>query len=250
MTSAITIRMQGLTKRFGTFVAVDNVTLDVHAGEIFGFLGPNGAGKSTAIRILCGLLQPSAGRAEVGGFDVARDPEKVKASIGYMSQKFSLYDDLTVEENIDFFSGVYGVPKDARVARKEHALQMAGLTDRRRDMTRTLAGGWKQRLALGCSILHKPPILFLDEPTSGVDPIARRAFWDLIYEMAGAGTSVVVSTHYMDEAVYCHWLALMYRGRTIALGTPGELKTTQAEACATSMEDVFIQRIEEAEAKV
>ena len=240
----ITVRVAGLTKRFGDFVAVDNVSLEVRAGEIFGFLGPNGAGKSTAIRILCGLLAPSAGSASVGGFDVVRDPEKVKASIGYMSQRFSLYDDLKVEENIDFFSGVYGVPVGRRAERKEFALRMAQLGARRGDMTRTLAGGWKQRLALGCAVLHEPPILFLDEPTSGVDPVARRGFWDLIYEMAGAGTTVFVSTHYMDEAEYCHRLALMHRGRTIAIGAPAELR--QAEACPT-MEDVFLHLIERQE---
>jgi ABC-2 type transport system ATP-binding protein len=241
------VRLQNLTKRFGDFVAVDHVTLDVHAGEIFGFLGPNGAGKSTAIRILCGLLAPSDGRGEVGGFDVAREPERVKKSIGYMSQKFSLYDDLTVEENIDFFSGVYGVARERRAGRKETVLKMAGLTERRGDMTRTLAGGFKQRLALGCAILHEPPILFLDEPTSGVDPLARRGFWDLIYEMAGGGTTIFVSTHYMDEAEYCHRLALMYQGRTIALGTPAELKRALGRADVT-MEDVFIERIEQEEA--
>jgi ABC-2 type transport system ATP-binding protein len=245
--TSVAVRLEGLTKRFGAFVAVDNVSLTVGAGEIFGFLGPNGAGKSTTIRILCGLLGPSAGRADVGGFDVARDPEKVKASIGYMSQRFSLYDDLTVEENIDFFSGVYGVDKARRAARKEYVLNLAGISSRRAEMTRTLTGGYKQRLALGCAVLHEPPIVFLDEPTSGVDPIARRTFWDLIYEMAGAGTTVFVSTHYMDEAEYCHRLALMYRGRTIAMGTPAELKHALGRD-GVAMEDVFIQRIEEEEA--
>lgn len=243
----ITVHLDGLTKRFGDFTAVDRVTLDVRRGEIFGFLGPNGAGKSTAIRILCGLLAPSAGRALVGGFDVAREPERVKASIGYMSQKFSLYDDLTVEENIDFFSGVYGVDAARQASRKEYVLQMAGIAQWRGQMTRTLAGGYKQRLALGCAILHEPPIVFLDEPTSGVDPLARRVFWDLIYEMSGAGTTLFVSTHYMDEAEYCHRLALMYRGRTVALGTPAELKRDLGREDAT-MEHVFIERIEREEA--
>jgi ABC-2 type transport system ATP-binding protein len=218
------VELHNLTKRFGAFTAVDNVSLRVEKGEIFGFLGPNGAGKSTTIRILCGLLAPTAGRASVGGFDVATQPEEIRRNIGYMSQKFSLYDDLTVEENIDFFSGVYGVPPAARADRKAYVLGMAGLAARRGTLTRLLSGGWKQRLALGCAILHEPPILFLDEPTSGVDPIARRGFWDLIYELSRAGRTIFVSTHYMDEAEYCHRLALMYRGKVIALGAPGELK--------------------------
>jgi ABC-2 type transport system ATP-binding protein len=218
------IETQDLVKRFGDFVAVDHVSLQVHPGEIFGFLGPNGAGKSTTIRILCGLLTPTGGKGLVAGIDVAREPEAVRARIGYMSQKFSLYDDLTVEENINFFSGIYGVPLDRRDERKRYVLEMAGLEERRSTMTRLLSGGWKQRLALGCAILHDPPILFLDEPTSGVDPIARRSFWDLIYQLSAAGRSVLVSTHYMEEAEYCHRLALMYRGRIIALGSPAELK--------------------------
>jgi len=216
--------IDNLVKKFGDFVAVDHVSLQVGKGEIFGFLGPNGAGKSTTIRILCGLLTPSSGRASVGGLDVARDPETIRRNIGYMSQKFSLYDDLTVEENIRFFSGVYGVPKNLRDQRRDFVLKMAGLEERRGAMTRLLSGGWKQRLALGCAILHDPPILFLDEPTSGVDPIARRAFWDLIYELSAAGRTIFVSTHYMEEAEYCHRLALMYRGRVIALGSPQALK--------------------------
>jgi ABC-2 type transport system ATP-binding protein len=183
----------------------------------------------------------------VNGFDVARDPERVKASIGYMSQKFSLYDDLTVEENIDFFAGVYGVPVELRPERKAYALEMAGIGQERRRMTRLLAGGWKQRLALGCAILHRPPIVFLDEPTSGVDPVARRQFWDLIYEMAASGTTVFVSTHYMDEAEYCHRMALMYRGRVIALGTPAELRAAHAGA---DMDRVFISSIEREEARM
>jgi ABC-2 type transport system ATP-binding protein len=213
-----------LSKAFGKFVAVDRVSLTVNRGEIFGFLGPNGAGKSTTIRILCGLLAPTSGRALVAGYDVAKEPETVRANIGYMSQKFSLYDDLRVEENLDFFAGVYGVPRERREERKEYALRMAGLLDRRADLTRLLPGGWKQRLALGCAVLHEPPILFLDEPTSGVDPIARRSFWDLIYQLSEAGHTIFVTTHYMDEAEYCHRLALMYRGRVIALGAPEQLK--------------------------
>jgi len=226
MPSAVEIR--DLVKRFGSFVAVDHINLEVGRGEIFGFLGPNGAGKSTTIRMLCGLLQPTSGKATVGGLDIATQSEAIKQHIGYMSQKFSLYDDLTVEENIDFFSGIYGVPRERRSERKDYVLRMAGIEERRTSLTRLLSGGWKQRLALGCAILHEPPVLFLDEPTSGVDPIARRTFWDLIYQLSAAGQTIFVSTHYMDEAEYCHRLALMYRGKIIALGTPAELKQSLA----------------------
>jgi ABC-2 type transport system ATP-binding protein len=220
------VHIDKLVKRFGDFVAVDNVSIDVAPGEIFGFLGPNGAGKSTTIRILCGLLAPTSGKATVGGYDVAMQPEEIKKRIGYMSQKFSLYDDLKVEENIEFFGGVYGVSPEKLPERRDYVLKMAGLEDKRAAMTRLLSGGWKQRLALGCAILHNPPILFLDEPTSGVDPIARRNFWHLIYELSATGHTVFVTTHYMDEAEYCHRVALMYGGRVIALGSPAELKTS------------------------
>jgi ABC-2 type transport system ATP-binding protein len=215
-----------LSKRFGDFVAVDHVSLEVKKGEIFGFLGPNGAGKSTTIRILCGLIMPSSGSATVAGFDVATQPEDIRRNIGYMSQKFSLYDDLTVEENIEFFGGIYGVTGAKLEERARFALRMANLEDKRTTMTRLLSGGWKQRLALGCAILHDPPILFLDEPTSGVDPIARRSFWDLIYQLSETGHTIFVTTHYMDEAEYCHRIALMYGGRMIALGSPAELKAS------------------------
>ncbi len=218
------VEIDDMVKKFGDFVAVDHVSLKISKGEIFGFLGPNGAGKSTTIRMLCGLLTPTSGRGSVNGFDVASQPEEIRRSIGYMSQRFSLYDDLTVEENIDFFTGIYGVPQALRAERKNYVLEMANLTERRRAMTRTLSGGWKQRLALGCAILHDPPVLFLDEPTSGVDPIARGAFWHLIHDLAETGHTIFVSTHYMDEAEYCLRLALMYRGKVIALGTPAELK--------------------------
>jgi ABC-2 type transport system ATP-binding protein len=223
------VETHDLVKKFGSFVAVDDVTLAVEKGEIFGFLGPNGAGKSTVIRMLCGLLTPTSGSASVNGFDVARNPEEIRRTIGYMSQKFSLYDDLTVEENIDFFTGMYGVPREKRAERKRHVLEMANLSDRRNALTGTLSGGWKQRLALGCAILHDPPVLFLDEPTSGVDPLARLAFWGLIRDLAGTGHTIFVSTHYMDEAEYCNRLALMYRGKVIALGTPAELKAGLTE---------------------
>jgi ABC-2 type transport system ATP-binding protein len=226
MSEPFAVVTDNLLKAFGSFVAVDHVSLQVSKGEIFGFLGPNGAGKSTTIRMLCGLLTPSGGRGSVNGLDIATQPEEIRRVIGYMSQKFSLYDDLTAEENIDFFSGMYGVPRDRRDERKRYALEMASLTERRRAMTRTLSGGWKQRLALGCAILHDPPVLFLDEPTSGVDPIARQAFWDLIREFSKTGHTIFVSTHYMDEAEYCHRVALMYRGKVIALGAPSELKKT------------------------
>jgi drug efflux transport system ATP-binding protein len=223
-TSAWAVETENLVKRFGSFVAVDHVSLQVPKGEIFGFLGPNGAGKSTTIRMLCGLLTPTSGRALVNGFSVTDQPELIRLNIGYMSQKFSLYDDLTVEENIDFFGGIYGVPRERRGERKEYVLRMADLAEGRRALTGTLSGGWKQRLALGCAILHEPPILFLDEPTSGVDPIARANFWTLIRELSAAGQTIFVSTHYMDEAEHCHRLALMYRGKVIALGAPAALK--------------------------
>lgn len=223
------VHIGNLVKRFGDFVAVDDVSIDVARGEIFGFLGPNGAGKSTTIRILCGLLAPTAGQATVSGYDVATQSEEVRKNIGYMSQKFSLYDDLTVEENIEFFGGVYGVPPDRLPQRRDYVLAMAGLEDKRKATTRDLPGGLKQRLALGCAILHEPPILFLDEPTSGVDPVARRNFWELIYRLSEDGHTIFVTTHYMDEAEYCHRVALMYSGRVIALGSPAELKRSFGE---------------------
>ena len=246
MPDSFAVSAHGLIKQFGPFRAVDQVSFAVRPGEIFGFLGPNVAGKSTTIRILCGLLRPSAGKAEVAGLNVAEQPEEIRRVIGYMSQKFSLYDDLTVEENLDFFAGIYGVPRAARTERKHFALQMAGLEEQCGRMTRLLPGGWKQRLALGCAILHEPPVLFLDEPTSGVDPIARRRFWELIRAFAAAGRTVLVSTHYMREAEMCGRLSLMYRGRMIAIGTPAELK---AAAAKPSMEEVFVKLIEEEERK-
>jgi len=220
---AVTVR--DLEKRFGSFTAVDQVTFDVAEGEIFGFLGPNGAGKSTTIRMLCGILAPTGGTGTVAGFDVRTQAERIKQHIGYMSQKFSLYEDLTVEENIDFYSGIYHIPAAKKRDRKEWVIEMAGLREHRHARTAILSGGWKQRLALGCAILHEPPVLFLDEPTSGVDPLSRRRFWDLIYEMAGRGVTVFVTTHYMDEAEYCDRIGLIYRGELIALGTPHHLKT-------------------------
>ena len=222
--NARSVVVEGLVKRFGDFTAVDHISLETWPGEIFGFLGPNGAGKSTTIRMLCGLLRPTAGRATVAGFDVARQPEAVRQNIGYMSQKFSLYNDLRAIENLRLFAGLYSVPSEVVSERIQWALEMAGLSGRESALTATLSGGWKQRLALGCAVLHRPPILFLDEPTSGVDPISRRQFWDLIHQMASEGVTVFVTTHYMDEAEYCNRLALIYRGRIVALGTPTELK--------------------------
>ncbi len=219
------VAVKDLERRFGNFVAVNRVSFEVSKGEIFGFLGPNGAGKSTTIRMLCGILAPSGGAGTVAGFDIRTEAEKIKAHIGYMSQKFSLYEDLTVEENIDFYSGIYRLPPEKKQARKEWVIEMAGLEEHRHSRTAILAGGWKQRLALGCAILHEPPIIFLDEPTSGVDPISRRRFWDLIYELAGRGITVFVTTHYMDEAEYSDRIALIYRGELIAIGSPEVLKT-------------------------
>jgi len=225
-TAQAQIVAEALVKRFGSFAAVDRVSFSVGRGEIMGFLGPNGAGKSTIIRILCGLLRPSGGRALVAGVDVAKDPEKVRESIGYMSQKFSLYRDLSVEENLRFFGGIYRVPRSELADRMRFAIDMAGLSRRENTLVATLATGWQQRLALGCAILHRPPILFLDEPTSGVEPTSRRRFWDLIHTLAADGVSVLVSTHYMDEAEYCDRAALINQGRLIAIGTPDELKQT------------------------
>ena len=216
--------IEDLEKRFGDFVAVNHISLETRKGEIFGFLGPNGAGKSTTIRMLCGLLRPTSGRAIVAGYDVAREPESVRQNIGYMSQKFSLYNDLKVIENLRLFAGLYSVPAEKLKERMDWALDMANLKGQENLIVATLPGGWKQRLALGCAVLHRPPIIFLDEPTSGVDPISRRQFWDLIHKMAGEGVTVFVTTHYMEEAEYCNRLALIFRGRMVALGTPSELK--------------------------
>jgi len=216
--------IEDLVKRFGDFVAVNHISLETQKGEIFGFLGPNGAGKSTTIRMLCGLLTPTSGRAIVAGYDVALEPESVRQNIGYMSQKFSLYNDLRVMENLRLFAGLYNVPSDKLKERVDWALDMANLKGQEDLIVGTLPGGWKQRLALGCAVLHRPPIIFLDEPTSGVDPISRRQFWDLIHKMAGEGVTVFVTTHYMEEAEYCNRLALIFRGKMVALGTPSELK--------------------------
>ena len=226
---SIAVSATNLTRAFGNFVAVDHVSFDVRQREIFGFLGPNGAGKTTTIKMLTGLLAPSSGQGSVAGFNIGAESESVKRHIGYMSQLFSLYTDLTVEENINFFSGLYQVPRAKRAARRDWVLEIAGLTDQRRHITGQLPLGIKQRLALGCAVLHEPPILFLDEPTSGVDPLSRRRFWDLIYALTDGGTTVLVSTHYMEEAEYCHRLALMNRGKLIALDTPAQLRASDTE---------------------
>jgi ABC-2 type transport system ATP-binding protein len=219
------IEVRSLTKRFGDFTAVDAVSFDVERGIIFGFLGANGAGKSTTIRMLCGLLDPTGGTAAVGGFDIRRQPEQVKRTIGYMSQRFSLYEDLTVAENIRFFGGAYGLTRKAVDTRLPWVLEMAGLAGRERSLTRTLSQGWKQRLALGCAVLHEPRIVFLDEPTGGVDPASRRRFWELINDLSGRGITVFVTTHYLDEAEYCNDIRLIHAGRIVAAGSPRELKT-------------------------
>jgi ABC-2 type transport system ATP-binding protein len=218
------IEVRSLTRKFGSFVAVNDVSFDVRAGEIFGFLGSNGAGKSTTIRMLCGLLRPTSGTALVGGIDVNRDPEAVKGRIGYMSQRFSLYEKLTVDQNIAFFGGIYGLSSDRLAARRDFVLDMAGLRGREATLTGALSAGWRQRLALGCAVLHEPPIVFLDEPTGGVDPLSRRKFWRLIEDLSRIGVAVLVTTHYLDEAEHCHRIAIIQAGRLAAHGTVSELK--------------------------
>ena len=228
--------VKDLVKRFGTFTAVNHINFETRPGEVFGFLGPNGSGKSTTIRILCGLLHPTSGRAEVAGFDVVRSPEQIRRRIGYMSQKFSLYNDLKVIENLRFYGGLYNVTGNQLKERIDWALNMAGLSGREESITATLSGGWKQRLALGCAVLHRPPIIFLDEPTSGVDPVSRRRFWELIQELSAEGVTVFVTTHYMDEAEYCNRLALIFQGRLIALGTPNQLKLNSVDGDLLTIE--------------
>ena len=223
------IHVEHLSRTFGAFRAVDDVTFDVRRGEVFGFLGSNGAGKSTTIRMLCGLLTPTSGRATVDGLDVGADPEGVKRRIGYMSQRFSLYELLTVEQNIDFYAGLYGLTGERYQRRRKFALDIGGLAGRERELARNLSGGWKQRLALGCALLHEPPILFLDEPTGGVDPVSRREFWRLIDDLSRAGTTVLVTTHYLDEAERCDRVAIMHFGKLAALGTIAELKSVFAD---------------------
>lgn len=230
------LEVNGLTKKFGNFTAVDHVTFSVQPGEVFGYLGPNGSGKTTSIRMLCGLLTPTEGTASILGVDVFKNPEQIKPLIGYMSQKFSLYDDLTVLENLQFYAGVYGVPESEEKKRIDEILHLAGLEGRTSSPTLELSGGWRQRLALGCAIVHSPKLLFLDEPTSGVDPVARRVFWDLIYEMAAKGTTIFITTHYMDEAEHCNRVAFMYRSKLMALDTPAALKSTYLHGAAWDLD--------------
>ena len=218
------ISVRGLTKTFGNFTAVDGIDLDVPRGQVFGFLGPNGSGKTTTIRILTGTSAPRSGQALVLGEDVVAHPERVRPRIGYMSQKFALFEDLTVDENLRFYAGVYALDPAVFAARRRYILEMADLQGRERELTRNLSVGWRQRLALGAATIHEPDLLFLDEPTSGVDPVARRQFWDLLYELAGRGVTLFVTTHYMEEASHCHRLAFIYRGRIVAEGSPNEIR--------------------------
>lgn len=237
------IEVRHLTKNFGRFTAVDAISFGVEKGEIFGFLGPNGAGKSTTIRMLCGIIQPTSGTATVGGYSINTQPEKIKAIIGYMSQRFTLYLDLTVEENIEFYGGIHKLSSAVRKERKEWVLQMAGLTGRDKMLTRELSGGWRQRLSLGCAVLHNPKILFLDEPTASVDPASRRDFWNLIYDLSEQGTTVMVTSHYMDEVERCHRIAIIHSGGIIAEGSPNQLKTRLIGHADSSLEQVFIAAI-------
>lgn len=238
------IEAKNLSKKFGQFTAVNSISFNVKKGEIFGFLGPNGAGKSTTIRMLCGILRPTSGTGIVGGYRIDTQPEEIKKIIGYMSQKFTLYQDLTVEENIDFYGGIHRLSSSEKKEQKKWILKMAGLQGRENSLTKELSGGWKQRLSLGCAILHQPQILFLDEPTASVDPASRRDFWDLIYHLAEEGTTIFVTSHYMDEVERCHRIAILYSGKIIALDSPKKLKSKFTQKEDSSLEDVFISAIE------
>jgi ABC-2 type transport system ATP-binding protein len=238
------IEVDRLTKKFGTFTAVETLSFSVGKGEIFGFLGPNGAGKSTTIRMLCGIFRQTSGTALVGGYRIEEETEKIKKIIGYMSQKFTLYPDLTVEENIDFHGGIHHLSEGEKERRKKWVLEMADLRGRERQLTRELSGGWRQRLSLGCAILHKPKILFLDEPTASVDPVSRRDFWALIYTLAEGGTTVFVTSHYMDEVERCHRIGIIHAGKLIALGSPKELKSAFTRREDASLEEVFVEAVQ------
>ncbi|MGG1660708.1 ABC transporter ATP-binding protein [Brevibacillus sp. NRS-1366] len=243
---SVAIHCEQLTKRFGDRVAVNKLTLTVPKGSIYGFLGPNGSGKSTTIRMLCGLLTPTTGTGTVLGFDVMTQSEEIKQRIGYMSQKFSLYEDLTVEENLDFYAGVYQLHAAERKQRKAELIEMAGLSGREKQIAGSLSGGWKQRLALSCALLHKPELLILDEPTAGVDPVSRRIFWEVIHELANQGITVLVTTHYMDEAQTCDWIGFIFFGNLLAEGTPQELIDQRGGG---NLEDVFIDLVRREEAR-
>jgi ABC-2 type transport system ATP-binding protein len=236
-----------LCRNFGTLVAVDHLNLEIAPGEVFGLLGPNGSGKTTTIRMLCGLIAPTSGTAEVAGIDVVQAPEQVRDRIGYMSQRFGLYEELTVAENLDFYGEVYGLRGAAQSVRAGEVVDFLGLDRRLDQLTGQLSGGWKQRVALGCALMHRPAVLFLDEPTAGVDPAARRSFWAAIKDIAGRGTTVIVTTHYMDEAARCGRLAMMHGGHLIALGTPDDVARQVAGGGAGTLEDAFIRLQEQAE---
>jgi ABC-2 type transport system ATP-binding protein len=240
------IQCENLTKRFGDRIAVNNLSISIKKGSIYGFLGPNGSGKSTTIRMLCGLLTPTSGTGTVLGFDVMTQSEEIKQRIGYMSQKFSLYEDLTVEENLDFYAGVYQITGEERKRRKAELIEMAGLTGRERQIAGSLSGGWKQRLALSCALLHQPELLILDEPTAGVDPVSRRIFWEAIHRLAEQGITVLVTTHYMDEAQTCDWIGFIFFGDLLAQGTPQELIQ---ELGVSNLEEVFIVLVQQEEAR-
>jgi ABC-2 type transport system ATP-binding protein len=241
----VVIRTEHLERRFGNLIAVRDVSLEVRRGEIFGVLGPNGAGKSTTIRMLCGILDPSGGRGTVVGYDIQKEPERIKERIGYMTQRFSLYEDLSVEENLSFYAGIYGLSSRARRARIEKVLETSGLLPRRKQLAGTLSGGWKQRVALASSTIHEPPLLFLDEPTAGVDPVSRREFWDQIHRIATEGTTVLVTTHYMDEAERCHRLAFIFGGRLLGVGTPEEVVAARALSVLEAEVDAPVRAADE-----
>lgn len=235
------IEVENLTKKFGDLIAVDNISFKIPKGCIFGFLGPNGSGKSTTIRMLCGVLHPTSGKGLVMGKDIVKDTEIVRQNLGYMSQRFSLYEDLTVEENLDFYAGIYGLSKEVRNSRKRELILMANLTGKEKSLAGTLSGGWKQRLALGCSLIHKPKLLVLDEPTAGVDPVSRRVFWEIIHELSKQGITVLVTTHYMDEAESCDIVGFIFNGRIINIAPPQELIRQEN---AKNLEDIFIMYVE------